>query len=102
MAPLRLALACLGLTLATTACAGVAPPPRRTLGRVFEKLKAEKDVTVAYFGGSITQGEGYRTRTFRWFQDTFPRARLVQVNAAIGGTGSDLGAFRCGPDVIAH
>jgi lysophospholipase L1-like esterase len=32
----------------------------------------------------------------------FPNARFSEFNAAIGGTGSDLGAFRVGQDVIAH
>ena len=41
-------------------------------------------------------------KTFKWFQDTFPQAKLTAVNAAIGGTGSDLGALRCAVDVIAQ
>jgi lysophospholipase L1-like esterase len=76
-------------------------PPTRTLGRVFAKLKAGEETTIAYFGGSITAAPGYRVKTFKWFKDTFPQAKLVEVNAAIGGTGSDLGAFRCATDVIA-
>ncbi len=75
--------------------------PTRTLGRVFEKLKQNGTVTIAYFGGSITAAPGYRVKTFKWFKDTFPQAKLVEVHAAIGGTGSDLGAFRCGTDVVA-
>lgn len=75
-------------------------PPTRTLGRVFEKLKAGQDTTIAYFGGSITAAPGYRVKTFKWFTDTFPKAKITEVAAAIGGTGSDLGAFRCQTDVI--
>lgn len=92
----------LGLILAAVSAAEPEAPPRRTLGRVFAKLKAGEPVTVAYFGGSITAAAGYRVKTFRWFRDTFPKAPLREVNAAIGGTGSDLGAFRCGADVVAH
>lgn len=76
-------------------------PPTRTLGRVFAKLKAGEETTIVYFGGSITAAPGYRVKTFQWFKETFPAAKLVEVNAAIGGTGSDLGAFRCAGDVIA-
>lgn len=76
-------------------------PPTRTLGRVFEKLKAGQPTTVAYFGGSITAAAGYRVKTLKWFVDTFPKAKVTEVHAAIGGTGSDLGAFRCGADVVA-
>lgn len=78
-----------------------AETPTRTLGRVFTKLKKGETVTIAYFGGSITAAPGYRVKTFKWFKDTFPKATLVEVHAAIGGTGSDLGAFRCGTDVVA-
>ena len=81
--------------------AAEAAVPTRTLGRVFEKLKKNETVTIAYFGGSITAAAGYRVKTFKWFKDTFPQAKLVEVHAAIGGTGSDLGAFRCGTDVVA-
>jgi len=41
-------------------------------------------------------------KTFAWLQKTFPGAKLREINAAIGGTGSDLAAFRCGADVIAQ
>lgn len=97
-----LVLASFCLALATAAAAEPAAPPRRSLGRVFEKLKANGEVTIAYFGGSITAAPGYRVKTFQWFKDTYPKASLKEVNAAIGGTGSDLGAFRCGQDVIAQ
>jgi lysophospholipase L1-like esterase len=72
----------------------------RSLGRVFEKLKSGQETTIVYFGGSITAAAGYRVKTFKWFADRFPKARAV--HAAIGGTGSDLGAFRCAADVIAE
>lgn len=86
------------LSIGVTAAAD---PPVRSLGRVFEKLKAGKETTIAYFGGSITAAAGYRVKTFDWFKKSFPQATLNEVNAAIGGTGSDLGAFRCGTDVVA-
>jgi lysophospholipase L1-like esterase len=87
------------ILLLLTAIAATAAETR-TLGRVFQKLKAGDEVAVAYFGGSITAAAGYRVKTFQWFRDTFPNAKLREINAAIGGTGSDLGAFRCGHDVI--
>jgi lysophospholipase L1-like esterase len=79
-----------------------AAAPVRTLGRVFTKLKAGQPVTIAYFGGSITAASGYRVQVTKWFRSRFPKAEVREVNAAIGGTGSDLGAFRCGVDVVAH
>jgi lysophospholipase L1-like esterase len=102
MKKFTIALVAVGMLLVLVAVARPADPPVRTLGRVFAKLKAGEAVTVAYFGGSITAAAGYRVKTFKWFQDTFPQAKLTAVNAAIGGTGSDLGALRCAVDVIAQ
>jgi lysophospholipase L1-like esterase len=96
-------LALLGsLAALPTADAETTPAPVRTLGRVFAKLKAGEPTTIAYFGGSITAAPGYRVQVTKWFRDTFPGARVREIDAAIGGTGSDLGAFRCGLDVVAH
>ena len=74
--------------------------PTRTLGRVFTKLKKGEETSIAYFGGSIAAAAGYRVKTFNWFKQQFPNAKIIEINAAIGGTGSDLGVFRCGADVI--
>ena len=81
---------------------------REGLGRSFQHLKKTGALTVGYFGGSITAGAGaskssetsYRALTTKWFRDTFPEAKITEVNAAIGGTGSDLGAFRCRKDLL--
>ncbi len=83
---------------------------RGGLPHVFAKLKAGEPVTVVYFGGSITAGAGasdgnrtsYRVLVGQWFTATFPRSTVTNVDAAIGGTGSDLGAFRANRDVLAH
>ena len=68
-------------------------------------LKRKKALRVAYFGGSITEGgaeNGWRGRTTTWLRETFPNAEVTEIQAAIGGTGSELGAYRCDRDVIAH
>lgn len=83
---------------------------RSGVRRVMAKLRAGKPTVIAWFGGSITEGAGasnadetsYRGLVGRWFQTTFPSAKVTNVNAAIGGTGSDLGAFRLGQDVLSH
>ena len=74
--------------------------PREGLGNFFAKLKAGKDVKIAYFGGSITAANGWRPKTLKWFQEQYPNCKISEINAAIGGTGSDLGVFRCAQDVI--
>lgn len=60
------------------------------------------EVRIAYFGGSITAQAGWRPKTLAHFQNTFPQAKFSEINAAIGGTGSDLGVFRLKQDVLDH
>ena len=57
---------------------------RDGLGNVLTKLKAGEEVRVAYFGGSITAAAGWRVKTFQWLKETYPQAKLVEINAAIG------------------
>jgi len=76
--------------------------PRDGLGNVLAKLEAGKEVKIAYLGGSITAAPGWRVKTLAWFDEQFPDAKPVEINAAIGGTGSDLGVFRFGHDVLEH
>lgn len=75
--------------------------PRDGLPAFFAKAKAGGDVRVAYLGGSITAAPGWRVGSLEWLNRRFPEARFTEINAAIGGTGSDLGAFRTGQDVVA-
>lgn len=76
--------------------------PRDGLGNVFAKLKAGQEVRIAYFGGSITAQEGWRPKTLKWLRERYPGARITEINAAIGGTGSDLGVYRFRQDVLQH
>lgn len=76
--------------------------PRAGIGNTVEKLKAGKEVTVAYFGGSITAQNGWRPKTSKFLAEQFPDAKINEIHAAIGGTGSDLGVFRLGHDVLRH
>ena len=76
---------------------------RQGLPNFFEKVKKGDSVTVVYFGGSITAaGGGWRDQSLSWLQKRYPKARIGQVNAGVGGTGSDLGAFRCRRDVLTY
>ena len=76
--------------------------PRGGLPHFFAKLAAGKPVSIAYFGGSITEANGWRPKTLAWFRQKYPKSTITEINAAIGGTGSDLGAFRCRYDVLSH
>ena len=75
---------------------------REGLGNVLAKLQAGKEVRIAYLGGSITAQNGWRPMTLEWFGKTFPKAKVSEINAAIGGTGSDLGVFRLAQDVLSR
>ncbi len=76
---------------------------RDGLPNIFRELNSERQVRIAYIGGSITEAEdGWRNLTFSWFRLNFPQTAIYQIDAGIGGTGSDLGAFRIGRDVLKH
>lgn len=78
--------------------------PARTVTR----LEKDKKLTIGYLGGSLTDGTGasdkektsWRAQTTAWFRERFPQAEIVEVNAALGGTGSDLGVYRMGADLL--
>ena len=73
---------------------------RDGLPNFFDKLKKGEEVRVGYLGGSITAANGWRVKSLKWLQEQYPSAKLSEINAAIGGTGSDLGVFRANQDVI--
>jgi lysophospholipase L1-like esterase len=76
--------------------------PRGGLPNFLAKLKSGAEVRVAYLGGSITAQEGWRPKSLALLEKEFPKAKLHQINAAIGGTRSDLGVFRLRHDVLEH
>lgn len=73
---------------------------RDGIGNFLAKCRAGKPVTVAYFGGSITEMEGWRNLTTDWLRAAYPKAAITEVAASIGGTGSALGVFRLAKDVL--
>lgn len=72
------------------------------------RAKAGERLTVVFFGGSLTWSAnasepnrtGFRGLTADWFEKTYPNAHFTFVDAAIGGTGSNLGMFRLERDVL--
>lgn len=75
---------------------------RGGLPNFYAKLRGERPVAIAYLGGSITEQNGWRVRSLDYFRKRFPKSSITEIQAAIGGTGSELGAFRLGPDVLRH
>ena len=95
---------CFGAARASAAELALAPAvecrERGGLPNALAKLEAGAATRIAYLGGSITAQEGWRPKTLKWFQEKYPAAKIQEINAAIGGTGSDLGAFRLQHDVL--
>jgi hypothetical protein len=88
--------------LANPQAAAVECRPRNGLPNFYSKLRQNGDMRIAYLGGSITAQDGWRPQTLAWFQKQFPKAHISEINAAIGGTGSDLGVYRLRHDVLDH
>lgn len=108
-APVLLALGLLGaLTINSSAAEPDFPlvpaqecHPRNGLPNFFKKANTPgATVKIGYLGGSITAQNGWRVKTLAHFQQTYPNAKFSEINAAIGGTGSDLGVFRVKQDVL--
>jgi lysophospholipase L1-like esterase len=77
--------------------------PRAGLPNFLAKARTPgAEIKIGYFGGSITAQNGWRPKTLAHFQKTYPQAKFSEINAAIGGTGSDLGVFRLKQDVLDH
>lgn len=75
---------------------------------VMNRAAKGEDITVAFLGGSITQGflaeplekNCYAVRTYRYFCEKFPESNVTYVNAGIGGTTSHYGVSRVEKDVL--
>jgi len=77
--------------------------PRNGLPNFLAKANTPgAEIKIGYLGGSITAQNGWRPKTLAHFQKTWPQAKFSEINAAIGGTGSDLGVFRLKQDVLDH
>ena len=79
------------------------------LKKVIERAKAGEDVTIAFIGGSITQGAGaipintkcYAYHTWNKFKEVFGCSENVHfVKAGVGGTPSELGMVRFDRDIL--
>lgn len=79
------------------------------LKRVIEKARRKEKLTLAFIGGSITQGAGaspinsecYARKIFEGFTKRFDcDAQTTYIKAGVGGTPSELGMIRYGKDVL--
>ncbi len=84
--------------------------PRAHFGDFDRRARAGERLSVVFFGGSLTWGAqatdpqltSYRALTSRKLEEHYPAAHFRFWDAAIGGTGSQLGAFRLERDVLAR
>ena len=112
MKPIIIALTILLTPLVPLATAEQTPksfPPERTavectpragLPNFFAKAAKGGEFKVAYLGGSITAQPGWRVKSLAWLNARYPQSKFSEINAAIGGTGSDLGVLRIEHDVL--
>ncbi len=93
--------------------------------KLLEKAKRGEEITIAFFGGSITEGAWatsykdignnaqaytkelggelcYALRVAKWFEDSFSKCKVNVVNAGIGATPSFLGVYRMNQMVLNH
>ncbi|MBE5962819.1 MAG: SGNH/GDSL hydrolase family protein [Lachnospiraceae bacterium] len=79
--------------------------------KVIKKAQEGKTVTIAYIGGSITQGAGakpihtncYAYRSYEWFRENYgcgDKSNVRFIKAGVGGTPSELGMIRYQEDVL--
>lgn len=95
-------------TILASLSAQSAPGP--SFARFDERARAGERLTVVFFGGSLTwsanasdpNSTGFRGLMAEYFEEKYPDAHFTFVDAAIGGTGSDLGIFRLDRDVLSH
>ncbi len=85
-------------------------PIKNPLTNIRKLAAAGRRVCVAFLGGSITWGGNcsdnetlsYRARTGAWLARRLGPDKTCLVNAAMGGTGSDVAAFRFQEHVLGH
>lgn len=76
--------------------------------KVLEKLSNGEDVTVAYIGGSITEGykvnsgQEYASKVTAYLKNTFNNNNITSINAGLSGTSSTIGMLRAENDVLVY
>lgn len=64
------------------------------------KFEREKTGRIAFLGGSITAGGGWRDHTMKYFQAKFSQTKFEFIGAGIGSMGSVPHSFRLERDVL--
>lgn len=81
------------------------------MANVLKKAENGEEITIAYIGGSITEGMTvtpahpelcWAYLSYEWLCGKYPNAKINYVNAGLSGTPSILGNVRLERDVLAH
>ena len=77
--------------------------------QLIEKFETNREITVGFIGGSITQGslasvirKSYAARVYAHLSQVYPKHFIRYVNAGIGGTNSYFGAARVEEDLLSE
>ena len=71
--------------------------------RLTQKLAAAESgspLTVAYLGGSITEGKNYTTPFSNYLKTTFAKGSFKEINAGLSGTSSVVGLVRSEKQIV--
>jgi len=98
------------LLLIWLSLAVAAPTRSPSFAEFDQRAQAGERLNVVFFGASLTWGANacdpnrtsYRARVAERLEAKYPQARFKFYDAAIGGTGSQLGVFRIDRDVLAR
>ena len=73
--------------------------------RISAKLRAAESgspLTIAYLGGSITEGKNYSSPFSNYVKNTFAKGGFKEVNAGMSGTSSVVGLVRSEKDIFSQ
>ena len=78
--------------------------PEKGTANVVEPVKmpanAQRQYTVAFLGGSITEMHGFRPRVMKQLRERYPNVAFTEIAAGLSSTCSDTGAFRLEEDLL--
>lgn len=73
-----------------------------SLNSFFFRAKEQREITVAFLGGSITAGSGWREIVMDYLEKEYPQLTWTFLNAGIPSLGSLPHAFRLQGDVLSQ
>lgn len=69
------------------------------LTKKLEAAESGKSLTLAYIGGSITEGKNYSTPFTNYIKNNFAKGGFKEINAGLSGTSSVVGLVRADNEV---